>query len=83
MAMASNGQIPTHQIDSLRTDQGDRWTVEVGSDRGLWMVLFGGREEARCRDKNDASEIGRDIAVRTGSVFVLEGGDSVPALYCV
>ena len=47
------------------------------------MVLFGGREETRCRDKNDVSQIGRDIAVRTGSVFVLEGGDSVPALYGV
>jgi hypothetical protein len=79
MAMALNGHIPTHHIDSLRND-GDQLTVEVRSHRGLWMVIFGGREEARCRNKNDASEIGRDIAVRTGSAFVLEGGDSVPAL---
>jgi hypothetical protein len=83
MALVSNEQIPTHHIDSLRNDHGDQCTVEVRSHRGLWMVLFGGREEARCRNKSDASEIGRDIAIRTGSAFVLEGGDSVPAVYGV
>ena len=80
MAMALNGQIPTYHIDLLRNDHGDQWTVEVRSDRGLWMVLFGGREEARCRNKNDASEIGGDIAVRTVSASFSRTATAIGAL---
>ena len=41
------------------------------------MVLLGGREEARCQEKKDVAEIGRDIAVRMKRVFVIEDGESV------
>src|SRR5664279_2964346 len=43
----------------------DQWPVEVKQEGSAWTVLFGGREEARCRSKIDATEIGRDIASRT------------------
>jgi len=45
----------------------NQWPVEVKQDGNTWTVLFGGREEARCRNKDDATEIGRDIASRTNS----------------
>jgi hypothetical protein len=78
--MASNERPSLRHINSLRYDNGISLTVEVKIHQGLWMVLFGGREEARCRDRKDASDIGRDIATRTRSVFVLEADPTLTAL---
>jgi len=50
----------------------EQWPVEVKHRNGVWTVLFGGREEARCQDKQAAFEIGRDIAERTHSEFACD-----------
>ncbi len=78
--MELNVDSPAHRREVSKSERCDQWTVEVKSHQGLWMVYFGEREEARCRDKNSAFEIGRDIATRTKSLFVVKGGDHIQEL---
>ena len=49
--------------------------VRIMKQNGLWKVLLEGREEATCRTRGDALELGMDIAERTNSDCVADGED--------